>query len=275
MPEFTAIDHEGASTSASHTPAGIGLHHDDLDWDIEAATMGVVVERLRHASPQPRLVVTINAATMWMASLDAALGAVIAAADLRVADGMGVMWAWRVLGRPLPERVAGIDLMVELVRAAAEDGRSVYLLGAQTDVVDRLAEVLVEQFPALSIAGHRDGYFGEADHAEVVRTIAQSGADVLFIGMPSPFKEVWAAEYLDEFGADLVLGVGGSFDVLAGFVPRAPELMQRFGLEWAWRLICEPRRMWKRYARTNAWLVRALATAMFRRLRGGRNIADR
>ncbi len=230
--------------------------------------MPEVLRQLRRAADHPRLVMTVNTATMWMATVDPALSRVVQDADLRVVDGMGVLWAMRLLGRRLRERIAGIDLMSGLVGAAAEDGRSIYLLGARPQVVETLSRVLCEQYPNLRIAGTRDGYFGEADHAAVIADIRASGADVLFIGMPSPFKELWAAEHLDEFGADLVLGVGGSFDVLAGFVRRAPKPLQRIGLEWAWRLACEPRRMWKRYAVTNAWLARRVVSELVRRRRG-------
>ncbi|MFN8051589.1 MAG: WecB/TagA/CpsF family glycosyltransferase [Acidimicrobiales bacterium] len=238
---------------------------DVFDWDLDRTTMPVLLERLRQPSATPRLVVTVNAATLWMASVNPALARVIQDASLRVADGMGVLWSWRVLGRRLPERIAGIDLMVGLVAAAAEDGRSIYLLGARDEVVSHLVDVLTTQHPGLRIAGARDGYFSEPEHTAVIDTIRASDADLLFIGMPSPFKELWAAEHLTEFGADLVLGVGGSFDVLAGFVPRAPAFMQRSGMEWAWRLACEPRRMWKRYAVTNAWLARRVVAGWFRR----------
>ena len=157
--------------------------------------------------------------------------------------------------------------MVQLIDAAAADGRSIYLLGAQQHVIDQLRKVLLQRNPSLIIAGSRNGYFTDQEHHDVVSDVKQSGADLLFIGMPSPFKEVFAADHLDEFGADLVMGVGGSFDVISGFVPRAPSMLQRTGFEWAWRLACEPRRMWKRYAVTNAWVARQLVTRMVRRRR--------
>lgn len=247
-------------------------HETVFDWDLAAIRMPEVVAGLRRPSDTPRLVMTVNVALMWMATVDPALRRVIEESHIRVADGMGVLWAWRVLGRRLPERVAGIDLMVELVEAAAKDGRSVYLLGAKPEVLDRLRVVFADRWPTLRIAGSRDGYFAESEHGSVVAEVRASGADLLFIGMPSPFKELWAADHLDAFGADLVLGVGGSFDVLSGFVPRAPRPLQRAGLEWAWRLACEPRRMWRRYAVTNWWLLRSVvAETARRRRRAGRS----
>lgn len=253
--------------SGDHAPT---TSDDVFDWDIAPTTMAAVTEQLRLPSDHPRLVMTVNTSTLHLGTVDREVGRICRDADLRVVDGMGVVWAWRILGRRLPERVAGIDLMMSLIAAAADDGRSIYLLGARQEVIDRLQVVLRERFPALRVAGSRNGYFGEDDHEAVVADIAASGADLLFIGMPSPFKELWAARHLDEFGCDLVLGVGGSFDVVAGFVPRAPAPMQRLGLEWAWRLACEPRRMWKRYAVTNAWLARQVAVRLLRR-RGRRS----
>jgi len=229
--------------------------------------MPEVVADLRRPADHTRLVMTVNVALMWMAARDDRLGHIVQDAAIRVADGMGVIWTWRALGRRLPERIAGIDLMVQLIDAAAADGRSIYLLGAQQHVIDQLRKVLLQRNPSLIIAGSRNGYFTDQEHHDVVSDVKRSGADLLFIGMPSPFKEVFAADHLDEFGADLVMGVGGSFDVISGFVPRAPSMLQRTGFEWAWRLACEPRRMWKRYAVTNAWVARQLVTRMVRRRR--------
>lgn len=240
---------------------------DVFDWSLEPARMPEVVAELRRPAERARLVMTVNVALMWMAARDDRLSRIVQEAAIRVADGMGVIWTWRALGRRLPERIAGIDLMVQLIDAAAADGRSIYLLGAQQHVIDKLEHVLVEQHPGLIIAGSRNGYFGADEHHDVVAGVKRSGADLLFLGMPSPFKEEFAADHLDEFGADLVMGVGGSFDVISGFVPRAPAILQRTGFEWAWRLACEPRRMWRRYAVTNAWVARQLVARTVRRRR--------
>ena len=240
---------------------------DVFDWQLAALRMPEVVADLRRPADHTRLVMTVNVALMWMAARDDRLGRIVQDAAIRVADGMGVIWTWRALGRRLPERIAGIDLMAQLIDAAAADGRSIYLLGAQQHVIDQLQHVLLQRNPSLIIAGSRNGYFTDEEHHDVVSDVKRSGADLLFIGMPSPFKEVFAADHLDDFGADLVMGVGGSFDVISGFVPRAPSMLQRTGFEWAWRLACEPRRMWKRYAVTNAWVARQLVTRMVRRRR--------
>ncbi|HLI57761.1 MAG TPA: WecB/TagA/CpsF family glycosyltransferase, partial [Actinomycetota bacterium] len=167
-----------------------------------------------------------------------------------------VVWASRALGRPLPERVAGIDLFLRLLEAAQKDGDSVYLLGATPAVVDRVARVIEERFAGLRVAGHRDGFWVDDD--EVVGEVRAAAPAYLFLAIPSPRKEFWLGQHLEELGVPFAMGVGGSFDVVAGTVRRAPRWMQRAGLEWSFRLVQEPRRMWKRYLVGNTafiWLT--------------------
>ncbi len=211
------------------------------------------------SAPGPaRIVFTANASHLVSMRHDVALREACLASDLVTADGMSVVWAAGLLGRALPERVTGIDLMQALLRAGSDVGLRVFFLGARREVLDRLIVRCRRAHPGLVIAGARDGYFGPTQHDEVVGEIRESQADILFVGMPSPFKEVWCHRHRDSFGVRLIIGVGGSFDVLAGFVPRAPRWMQRAGLEWCWRLMNEPRKLWKRYLVGNstfAWLV--------------------
>lgn len=202
-----------------------------------------------------RVVCPVNAAIAVEMRSDEALKAAAAAADLRLADGASLLWAARLEGQHLPERVAGIDLMENIVGRAAQEGLSVYFLGARPAVVKRLVEVYRARYPTLRVAGFHDGYFDRANDGPLVQAIRESGADVLFIGMPTPFKEVWAERLRNRLGVRLLLGVGGSFDVVAGFIPRAPLWMQRSGLEWSWRLLREPRRLWRRYLFTNTLFV--------------------
>jgi N-acetylglucosaminyldiphosphoundecaprenol N-acetyl-beta-D-mannosaminyltransferase len=154
--------------------------------------------------------------------------------------------------------VAGIDLFERLVETAARDGRSVYFLGAQPEVVARVAEVFRERHPALDVAGFRDGYWGD-DDLGVVAEVQDARPDYLFLAVPSPRKEFWLSEHLSSLGVPFVMGVGGSFDVVAGRTGRAPQIVQRLGLEWAWRLVQEPRRMWRRYLVGNLAFVRLTA----------------
>ena len=171
---------------------------------------------------------------------------------------MSVVWALRASGQPAPERVAGVDLMAQLLAAAGRQRLSVYFLGARREVVNALVQRSRIQYPGLEIAGFRDGYFGPHDHAAIVEEIRASKASLLFVGMPSPFKETWIERHRERLEVPVIMGVGGSFDVLAGFIPRAPRWVQSRGLEWFWRFLMEPRKLWKRYLTTNSefiWLV--------------------
>ena len=171
--------------------------------------------------------------------------------DLLLADGQSVVWASRLLGRPLPERVAGIDLFESLLELGARERRSVFLLGARQDVLDRLVAALRARWPDLPIAGAHHGYFTDEEAPQVAARIAASGADMLFLGITSPKKEIFLARYGAELGVSVLHGVGGSFDVMAGVTKRAPESWQRLGMEWAYRLKQEPRRLARRYLSTN------------------------
>ncbi|HVY19823.1 MAG TPA: WecB/TagA/CpsF family glycosyltransferase [Bauldia sp.] len=219
------------------------------------------------AGSAPHIVMPINAAIVVAMRNDPALRAAGDAADLRMADGTAILWAARLAGVRLPERVTGIDLMQRLIERAAADGLSAFLLGARRPVIDRLVEVYRARYPNLRIAGFQDGYFDKDEHASLIERIRASGADLLFIGMPTPFKETWAQQHRDRLGVPVILGVGGSFDVLAGFIPRAPRILQRAGLEWLWRLVCEPRRLWKRYLVGNAAFIGIAIAAAARRRR--------
>lgn len=233
---------------------------------IDALRMSEVVDRCQAAlrSRTPVLIGVVNAAKVVNLRKDAALRDSLLECDLLVADGQSVVWASKLLGRPLPERVAGIDLFTELLGLAERDGHSVYLLGAKPDVVGKLVAVLGERYPKLAIAGYRDGYFDNADSAQVADDIRRSGADMLFLGMVSPKKEIFLGSHGGALTVPVLHGVGGSFDVLAGITKRAPVRWQRLGMEWAYRLLQEPRRMWRRYARTNTLFIALTIRERFR-----------
>lgn len=163
------------------------------------------------------------------------------------ADGASVIKASRYLGKPLPERVAGIDLMQSLVKLCEQKGYSVYLLGAKQVVVEKTAEVLKKDYSKLKLVGLHNGYFTEEQWSEISREIKLANPDIVFVGITSPMKE-YLIEFLQEDGNDSVfMGVGGSFDVISGNIPRAPKWMQKSGLEWLFRVIQEPKRLFKRY----------------------------
>jgi N-acetylglucosaminyldiphosphoundecaprenol N-acetyl-beta-D-mannosaminyltransferase len=209
----------------------------------------------------------VNAAKVVAAQRDSRLRDALLAADIVTADGMSVVWASRLLGRPLKDRVTGIDLFARLVGHAADRGWSVYFLGARDDSVAGVAGRFEQKYPGLNVAGYRNGYFSTAESAAVADKIRASGTDLLFVAMGSPEQEFWIAENLSRTGARFAMGVGGSFDHLSGRARRAPEWMQRAGLEWLYRLLREPRRMWRRYLIGNSVFVWLVAK---QRLRPGR-----
>ena len=216
-------------------------------------------------SREPHTVLTANAAILCMKRRDVSLDDACRSADLVVPDGASVVWAARLAGTPLPERIPGVDLMVELLEAAAAKRLGVFFLGGRREVVTRLVEICERDHPSLVVAGARDGYFKESEQASVIEVIERSGAHMLFVGMPSPFKEVFCQRNRASLGVPVMVGVGGSFDVLAGFIRRAPVAIQRMGLEWFWRLCMEPRKLWKRYLVTNTEFVWLTARLVFER----------
>ena len=200
--------------------------------------------------------VVLNAGKVVMMQDDPGLRRIVGGCDIINADGMSIVWASRLLGTPVPERVAGIDLMERLLELSDQEGWPVYFLGARPEVLPRFVARVRERFPRLRIAGSRDGYFSDA--RSVADAIARAGARILFVGISSPRKEYFLAEQLPQLGSIFAMGVGGAFDVWAGEARRAPVWMQRIGLEWFFRFLQEPRRMWRRYFFGNirfAWLV--------------------
>ncbi|AQQ01606.1 glycosyltransferase [Pseudoalteromonas aliena] len=199
--------------------------------------------------------VVVNVAKIVNMQKDPTLADSVKACDLINIDGMGVVFGARFLGHDVPERVAGVDLFHELLAMSAKRDFPVFLLGATEEVVSKTVEVVKAQNPDLTIAGYHDGYFfgnkeGEDEEA-VVTKIRESGAKLLFVAITSPKKENFINKWQDKLGVDFVMGVGGTFDVVAGKVKRAPLWMQKAGLEWLYRVMQEPGRMWKRYLVTN------------------------
>lgn len=213
---------------------------------------------------------TVNVAILMMMRRDPRLQTIVDRAALAVADGLPIVWASRWLARPLPERVAGVDLVQALAARAATEGFGVYLLGARGPVVTGAAAALRARHPGLHIAGLADGYFGAAEAVDRARQIRESGARILLVGMGVPRQEYFLEEQWDRLGVSLALGLGGTFEVLAGVRTRAPRPVQRAGLEWVWRLGQEPRRLGTRYLVTNWQFVRHVAGGLVRtRLFGG------
>lgn len=173
---------------------------------------------------------------------------IVARCDLVTADGTPVVWASKLFGKSLPERVAGIDLFYALLPVSARKGYKIFLLGAKEESLQGAAAHYREKYPELQIVGTRNGYFGLEDEREIAQQIHDSGAQMLFIAITSPKKEEFVDRNRDLLAnVGFILGVGGTFDIDAGLYSRAPDWMAKAGIEWTWRLAQEPRRMYKRY----------------------------
>ncbi len=228
--------------------------------DIDALTMEETLDAIDAmiAEGGTHQHVVVNVAKVVQASEDPEFRAIVNSCDLVNADGQPIVWAARLLGRPLPERVTGVDLMIRLFERAEKAGYGVYLLGARKSVVSAVVERLAHDHPRLRIVGWREGYWTEEEEEAMVDAIAATRPTILLVGIPSPAKEHFLGRWKERIGASFVMGVGGSFDVYGGLVRRAPRWMQRAGLEWMFRMIQEPGRMWRRYTYDGTrflWLV--------------------
>lgn len=234
---------------------------DFLGLPLDALTMAETVERCVRLveSGEAHQHVVLNAGKVVQAADDPGLVGIIRGCALVNADGQGVVWGARALGLDIPERVTGIDLMECLLRESERRSWPVYFLGATAEINRRFAEVVASRFPGIDIAGRHDGFF--VDDEAMARAVRASGARVLFVAMPSPRKERFLAAVLPGLGPVLAIGVGGSFDVWAGRSSRAPRVLRQAGLEWAYRLAQEPRRMWRRYLIGNVRFVGLIAKA--------------
>jgi N-acetylglucosaminyldiphosphoundecaprenol N-acetyl-beta-D-mannosaminyltransferase len=220
-------------------------------------------------SKTPHYVAMMNVAKLVKMRSDSDLAESILSADLIGADGVPLVWVSRLFGTPLPGRVNGTDLMYRLLERAHEKRYRIFFLGAEEVVLQRVLEVVRQEYPGVQIAGWQNGYFTPAQEPAIVNSIRVAEPDILFIAFGTPKKELWVKQYLSAMGVPVIHGVGGSFDVMAGVVPRAPLWLQRSGLEWFFRLLQEPRRMWRRYLVTNTLFV-LLVVKEWLRLQCGR-----
>lgn len=185
--------------------------------------------------------------------------------ELINADGMSVVWASRKLGKPLKERVAGIDLMLELLELSRKKGYSIYLLGAKQEVLEQTVKVIQRKYEGIHIAGYHNGYFQTDEWGDIAQEVENSSADIVFVGISSPLKEYLVEYLLQKCGKGVFMGVGGSFDVISGKIPRAPLWMQKMGLEWLFRVKQEPKRLWKRYLVGNIKFIYYVYREKYRR----------
>lgn len=211
-------------------------------------------------------IVTLNTTGLMVAETDPFFKGYVDEAELVVADGQPLVWASKLSADPLAERVPGIDLVNDLAARAADRGWSLFLLGSEEETIEDAANVLENRHPGLKIAGHHHGFLGDRT-TEVAARIGRSGASILLVGMGSPRQERFIAQHWEELGVNVAVGVGGTFEVIAGRLRRAPALVQRIGLEWAFRMMQEPGRLVMRYASTMLWLTRRTPRAAYNRLR--------
>lgn len=199
----------------------------------------------------------VNADKLLQMRDDPEMDACVRRCEVVNADGASMVMAAQKLGVSLPERVAGVDLMQELCKMAAERSHTVYLLGAKAEIVEKTARVLRATYPGLNVVGFRDGYFGNDEFDPVVSEVEETHPDIVFVGITSPKKERLIERFRELGATGAFVGVGGSFDVISGNIPRAPMWMQRANLEWLFRMMQEPGRLVKRYVMGNTrfWIL--------------------
>ena len=202
--------------------------------------------------------VSINAGKINLMKEDPTLRRIVNQSTLITADGQSIVWAARYLGYDVPERVTGIDLFRELVKLAAEKGWRPYYLGATEEVVASVVAHDQKKYPDLAIAGYHHGYFSNEESHQIAREIAEAKPDLLFIAFSSPQKEIWIETFKEVLQVPFSMGVGGSFDIVAGKTKRTPRWMQKSGLEWFYRFIQEPVRMFDRYIRGNIRFLKSV-----------------
>lgn len=216
-----------------------------LDVNIDRLNLEQSVERVKELTAdrsQPSLVVTPNSEMLALAADDSELAGILNSADLATADGIGVVIASKILGKPLAERVAGFDLISALFEELAKEEIKFYFLGGKPGIVERAAANLKEEYPALKISGYHHGYLDREKQQQVIKEINEKNVDLLLVGMGVPLQEKFLAKNLHKLNIGTAITVGGSFDVLAGEVERAPLWMQKAALEWFYRLLQEPSR---------------------------------
>ena len=231
-----------------------------LNTYVDALTMEETLEKIKGYIDNRDCIqhVVINAGKVNLMQENEELTKIINKCPLINADGQSIVWGSKILGNPLPERVAGIDIFTELVKISAEKGYRPYFFGAKEEVVTEVVRKFKEEYPNLDVAGYRNGYFSQEESKSIAEDINKSGADILFVAFSSPMKEFWIREHMEIMQVPFAMGVGGSFDVVAGKTKRAPKWMQNSGLEWFYRFIQEPKRMFNRYIIGNLKFVKLI-----------------
>lgn len=229
-----------------------------LNTQIDNFTMQETLAKIEKSIHEDKSIhhVVVNAGKIVAMQDDLELRKSVNESDLINADGQAVVWASKILGQPLKERVAGIDLMSNLVALAHKKGHKIFFFGAKEEIVKKVVDTYTKEYSSNIIAGYRNGYFKKEDEQKIAEEIANSGANILFVAISSPTKENFLFQNKEVLSkVNFVMGVGGSFDVVSGLVKRAPVWMQNAGLEWFYRFAQEPKRMWKRYLIGNSKFI--------------------
>nr|APZ79093.1 cpsF [Streptococcus suis] len=232
-----------------------------LGVTIDPLTMSETIQKVEEEYIQaktPLHLMGVNADKINLCQSDQRLMRIVNECGIINADGASVVLAGKYLGIDIPERVAGIDLMQELLKLCQEKGYSTYFLGAKEEVLQKMLSNFREQYPKLQIAGSRNGYFSDDELPKIMDAIRLASPSVVFVGITSPKKEYIVEEFLKNGLNSVFMGVGGSFDVLSGTIPRAPQWMQKANLEWLFRVANEPRRLFKRYFVGNMTFIRQI-----------------
>ena len=209
-----------------------------------------------------RIIVTPNAEIIMAARKDPGLKAALNAADVCLPDGIGVVIASKIIGKPLAERTTGFDFMMKVMETSDKEGLSLFLLGGKPGVAEKAGEKIKAMFPGTQIAGSHHGYFKENDEQEVIDKINNKKPDILLVAMGCPKQEIFMIHNKDKLKFRVAMGVGGSLDVLSGTVRRAPVFMQKAGLEWLYRLLTQPLRF-KRMSVLPLFLIEVIAHRLF------------
>jgi N-acetylglucosaminyldiphosphoundecaprenol N-acetyl-beta-D-mannosaminyltransferase len=239
-----------------------------LGLPVDNLTMEETISKIDRAIIEKNQIhhVVINAAKVVNAKKDNELYESIVNCDIINADGQSIVIASKFLNIPLPERVPGIDLMFNLIELAFQKNYKIFFLGATQEILEKVITKCETKYSKKIIAGYRNGYFQPTDEEDIAKEIAASNADILFVAITSPKKEKFLNSYKNIINTPFIMGVGGSFDVFSGKVKRAPIWMQKLALEWLYRVVQEPRRMWKRYLITNTLFIFYLIKAKIQKI---------
>ena len=246
-----------------YLPGKAGDRIDFLDCPVDSFTMPEAVDHLCHCVEKGQFhqIVPVNANKLWQMAQDPKLADIVKKAEMVIPE-YAVVWGAKKLGTPLRGHVGGVMLLKEILPVANEKGFRLYFLGAKDEVVNLMVENLRKQYEKLQIVGWHNGYLDAASEAKVLTEIQTLQPDMLFVAMGTPRQEYWIRQNRDQLPVSVCMGVGGSFDVLAGIKKDAPAWTRK-GFEWLYRLVQDPRNLWKRYLITNPWFVYHVFCAKF------------